>query len=213
MLNFDLFMDRSITLMLSEFAAGDKSALDEVIPLVYAELRKIAIRHLSGERTGHTLQPTALVNEAYVKLIGQETPDFQSRAHFLSVAARVMRQILIDHARARNSGKRGGGDPQCSLDEATDAAPLRPAAILDVEDALQSLERTSKRKAALIEMRFFGGLTAEESAQVLQIPVEKVRAELRFARAWLARELERLPARRIPPQKIIPKKSPEFPHF
>jgi RNA polymerase sigma-70 factor (ECF subfamily) len=182
---------QSITLMLREFAAGDKGALDGVIPLVYTELRNIALRQLGRERTGHTLQPTALVNEAYIKLIGQAAPDYQSRAHFLSVAARVMRQILIDHARARNAGKRGGAEARCSLDEAVDAAVERPAAILAVEDALQALERTNKRKAALIEMRFFGGLTAEESAQVLEIPVEKVRAELRIAQAWLQRELDR----------------------
>jgi len=181
----------SITLMLREFTAGDKTALDQVIPLIYDELHKLADRHIGRERTGHTLQATALVHEAYVKMIGQDQPDYASRAHFLSVAARVMRQILIDHARARNTGKRGGGEERYSLNEAMDAAVTRPAAMLAVDDALQTLERSDNRKARLIEMRFFGGLTAEESAAVLDLPVQKVRAELRVAQAWLQRELDR----------------------
>jgi RNA polymerase sigma factor (TIGR02999 family) len=181
----------AITLKLREFAAGDKSALDHIIPLVYNELRRLATSQLSQERVGHTLQPTALVNEAYVKLIGQEQPDYRSRAHFLGVAGRVMRQILIDHARARNTGKRGGGEQKYSLDEAMDAAVERPAAMLAIDDALQTLERSDPAKARLIEMRFFGGLTAEESAEVLELPVEKVRAQLRVAQAWLQRELDR----------------------
>jgi RNA polymerase sigma factor (TIGR02999 family) len=182
-------MAAPITLMLREFAAGDRTALDRVLPLIYGELRKLAMRHLNGERTGHTLQPTALVHEAYVKLIAQDQPDYHSRVHFLAVAARVMRQILIDHARARNTAKRGG-NATCSLDEAIDAAIERPAAILAVDDAIHALEASDPRKARLIEMRFFGGLTAEESAQVLEVPVERVRAELRLAQAWLQRELD-----------------------
>jgi RNA polymerase sigma-70 factor (ECF subfamily) len=181
----------AITLKLREFAAGDKSALDHVIPLVYKELRSLATKQFSQERMGHTLQPTALVNEAYVKLIGQEQPDYRSRAHFLGVAGRVMRQILIDHARARNTSKRGGGDQKYPLDEAMDAAVERPAAMLAIDDALQTLERSDPCKARLIEMRFFGGLTAEESAQVLDLPVENVRSQLRVAQAWLQRELDR----------------------
>ncbi|HLW75981.1 MAG TPA: ECF-type sigma factor [Bryobacteraceae bacterium] len=179
-----------ITLRLREFAAGDKSALDQVIPLVYSELRKLANRHLRRERDAHTLQPTALVHEAYVKLIGQDQPDYRSRAHFLGVAARVMRQILIDHARARNTEKRGGGEQRCSLDESIDAAVERPAMLLAVDDALKTLERTDSAKARLIELRFFGGLTAEESAEVMDLPVAKIRAELRLAQAWLQRELD-----------------------
>jgi len=181
----------AITLKLREFAAGDKSALDHIIPLVYNELRKLATKQLSQEHVGHTLQPTALVNEAYLKLIGQAQPDYRSRAHFLGVAGRVMRQILIDHARARKSGKRGGGNQKFSLDEAIDAAVERPTAMLAIDDALQALERIDPSKARLIEMRFFGGLTADESAQVLELPVEKVRAQLRVAQAWLQRELDR----------------------
>ncbi|MGD0131003.1 MAG: sigma-70 family RNA polymerase sigma factor [Bryobacteraceae bacterium] len=181
---------QSVTLILRDFSAGDKTALDRLMPLVYAELRNLADRHLSRERTGHTLQPTALVHEAYVRLIGQEQPDFRSRAHFLGVTARLMRQVLIDHARARNAEKRGGGEPDYPLDEAIDARTERPASVIAVDDALEALERKDARKARLVEMRFFGGLTAEESAEVLDLPVEKVRAELRLAQAWLQRELD-----------------------
>jgi RNA polymerase sigma factor (TIGR02999 family) len=162
------------------------------MPLVYTELRKLAGHYLRQERPDHTLQPTALVNEVYVRLIGQDQPDYRSRAHFLGVAAQVMRQILIDHARARNSRKRGGGQAIYALDDATDAAAGRPeASIVAVDDALLALERIDPRKAKLIEMRFFGGLTAEESAAFLDLPVDKVRAELRVAQAWLQRELDR----------------------
>src|SRR5579871_618855 len=180
-----------VTLILREFAAGDKSALDRLMPLVYAELRRLADRQLSRERTGHTLQPTALVNEAYIRLTGQDQPDYRSRAHFLGVASRLMRQILIDHARARSAGKRGGGAVNYSLEETFDTPLEQPADILTVDDALEALERQDARKARLIEMRFFGGLTAEESAEALDLPVEKVRGELRLAQAWLQRELNR----------------------
>ena len=181
----------SITLILQEFVAGDKSALDRLMPHVYAELRKLAGRQLQNERSGHTLQPTALVHEAYVRLIGNDQPDYHSRAHFLGVASRVMRQILIDHARLRNADKRGGGQLTCALEDWMDHADERQPALLAVDDALQELEQSDPRRAKLIEMRFFGGLTAEESADVLGLPVEKVRADLRVAQAWLKRELDR----------------------
>jgi RNA polymerase sigma factor (TIGR02999 family) len=180
-----------ITLILRDFAAGDKTALDRLMPLVYAELHRLADSHLRRERPDHTLQPTALVNEAYIRLVGQGQPEYCNRAHFLGVAAHVMRQILVDHARARAAGKRGGGQPARTLDESIDAAIERPLAMIAVDDALQALSRTDPQKAQLIEMRFFGGLTAEESADVLQLPVEKVRSELRVAQAWLQRELDR----------------------
>jgi RNA polymerase sigma factor (TIGR02999 family) len=201
-------MVQSITLILRDFAAGDKSALDRLMPLVYEELRKLADRHLSRERIGHTLQPTALVHEAYVRLIGQEQPNFRSRAHFLGVTARLMRQVLIDHARARNAEKRGGGEPNYPLDEAFDSRMETPPTVIAVDDALQALEQKDARKARLVEMRFFGGLTAEESAEVLDLPVEKVRAELRLAQAWLERELDR----ETPSNKIF-KKVRSLPHY
>jgi RNA polymerase sigma factor (TIGR02999 family) len=130
-----------ITLMLQEFAAGDKTALDRLMPFVYAELRRLAGSNLKRERSNHTLQPTALVNEAYVRLIGNRQPDYHSRAHFLGVAAHVMRQILIDHARIRNAEKRGGGQLTCSLENWMDPGIERPHSVIAVEDALQSLEK------------------------------------------------------------------------
>ena len=180
-----------VTHILQEFAAGDKTALDRLMPLVYPELRRLADGYLRRERPGHTLQPTALVHEAYVKLISQDQPDYRSRAHFLGVAAHVMRQILIEHARARNAAKRGGGHANYSLEQGFDAAVERPSVMIAIDDALQALDRKDPKKGKLIELRFFGGLTAEESAAIVDLPVERVRAELRVAQAWLQRELER----------------------
>lgn len=182
--------DRPITLLLHAFAGGDKSALDHLIPLVYSELRRIADGHLRNERPGHTLQPTALVHEAYARLVDQKQPDYQDRAHFLAVAAQVMRQILIDHARKKFAAKRGGSQPKYSLDEAHDAAVEKPSLMIELDDALKTLEAQDPLKARLIEMRFFGGLTAEESAEVLKMPVNDVRRGLRLAQAWLQRELD-----------------------
>jgi RNA polymerase sigma factor (TIGR02999 family) len=183
--------DRPITLLLQAFASGDKTALNHLIPLVYSELRRIADGHLRNERPGHTLQPTALVHEAYARLIEQKQPDYRNRVHFLAVAAQVMRQILIDHARKKFAAKRGGSRPKYSLDEACDAAIEKPSLMIDLDDALKALEAHDALKARLIEMRFFGGLTAEESADVLDMPVSDVRRGLRIAQAWLQRELDR----------------------
>lgn len=181
---------RPITVLLHEFSGGDKAALNDLIPLVYAELRKIADGHLRNERPGHTLQPTALVHEAYARMIEQKQPDYRDRVHFLAVAAQVMRQILIDHARKKFAAKRGGSRPRYSLDEACDAAVEKPSLMIDLDDALKALETHDPLKARLIEMRFFGGLTAEESAEVLNLPVSDVRRGLRIAQAWLQRELD-----------------------
>lgn len=183
-----------ITVLLHAFSDGDKAALNDLIPLVYAELRKIADGHLRHERPGHTLQPTALVHEAYARLIEQKQPDYRDRVHFLAVAAQVMRQILIDHARRKFAAKRGGSRPKYSLDEACDAAVEKPSLMIDLDDALKALETHDPMKARLIEMRFFGGLTAEESAEVLRLPVNEVRRGLRIAQAWLQRELDRTAA-------------------
>jgi len=185
-----------ITVALQDLARGDKSGLDRLMPYVYAELRKLAGHYLRQERPGHTLQPTALVHEAYFRLVDQSLPDCNGRAHFLGVAAHVMRQILIDHARTRGAVKRGAGQPLFSLDEFMDAPIDRPAAMVMVDDAIQALEVHDARKAKLIEMRFFGGMTAEESAEVLDLPVEKIRGELRIAQAWLKRELDKSGATR-----------------
>jgi RNA polymerase sigma factor (TIGR02999 family) len=183
--------DRPITLLLQAFASGDKGALNHLIPLVYTELRKIADGHLRNERPGHTLQPTALVHEAYARLVEQRQPDYHNRVHFLAVAAQVMRQILIDHARRKFAAKRGGFRPKYSLDEACDAVIEKPSLMIDLDDALKALENHDPMKARLIEMRFFAGLTAEESAEVLNLPLSSVRRGLRVAQAWLQRELDR----------------------
>ena len=179
-----------ITLLLHDAAAGNKAALDRLIPLLYPELRKLARGYLRNER-GHTLQATALVHEAYARLVGQNQPDYASRAHFLGVAASVMRQILIDHARARNADKRGGGVRRVSFDEAANIAAERPVVILAVDEALTELAKKDPLKARLIEMRFFGGMTAEDSAEVLNLPVAQVRRHLRVGQAWLQKELDR----------------------
>jgi RNA polymerase sigma factor (TIGR02999 family) len=179
-----------ITVLVHEYANGDKAALDRLLPLVYAELRRIARAHLRDERPGHTLQPTALVHEMYARLAGQAPPDVRDRIHFLSVAAGVMRQILIDHARTKYAQKRGGRQEKLSLDEAQHACMEKPALMVRIDDALNQLAREDPRKARLVEMRFFGGLTAEESAAVLELPVNQVRRELRVAQAWLQRELD-----------------------
>jgi RNA polymerase sigma factor (TIGR02999 family) len=180
----------SVTQLLHEARAGDKSAMDRVFPLVYAELRRLANSYLRRERPDHTLQGTALVHEAYLRLCGNAQPDYQDRVHFMGIAARVMRQILVDHARRHNAGKRGAA-LVAPLEEAMAASTERPAAILDLDDALGELEKQDATKARLIELRFFGGMTAEESAGALGMDVLLVRRQLRLAQAWLERELDR----------------------
>jgi RNA polymerase sigma factor (TIGR02999 family) len=180
-----------ITLLLKGVAGGDKTALDRLVPLLYPELRRLARGYLRNERPGHTLQPTALVHEAYARLVKQDQPDYRSRAHFMSVAAQVMRQILIDHARTRAAEKRGGGAAKVPLDQATAVALERPSTMIAVDDALTQLARKDPMKARVVEMRFFGGMTAEESAEVLDIPVSDIRRHLRVGKAWLQRELDR----------------------
>ncbi len=186
--------EKPVTVLLQDLANGDKSALDRLVPLFYTELRAIATGILRRERPGHTLQPTALVHELYFRMMGQQQPDFNGRSHFLRIAANVMRQILIDHARTKQAAKRGGAQPKLSLDEAMDAGVARPTDIIAVDDALRSLEKRDPQQAQLVELRFFGGLTAEESAEVMQLPVNTVRRELRVAQAWLQSELDRTDA-------------------
>jgi RNA polymerase sigma-70 factor, ECF subfamily len=178
-----------ITALVHEYANGDKAALDRLLPLIYTELRHIAQKHLRGEQPSHTLQPTALVHEMYARLASQAPPEVRDRIHFLSVASHVMRQVLIDHARMKYAEKRGGRQEKLSLDEAQDACMEKSAIMIRIDDALNQLGRQDPRKAQLVEMRFFGGLTAEESAAMLDLPVKVVRRELRVAQAWLQREL------------------------
>jgi RNA polymerase sigma factor (TIGR02999 family) len=188
--------EESLTELLRDFRSGDRAALDRLIPMVYAELRRLAANCLRQERTGHTLQPTALVHECYMRLLAQQPPDYQSRAHFYGVAAQLMRQILVDHARTRNAAKRGGGSEKLSLDEAWHYSEARAASLIELDDALAALERVDARRARMVEMRYFGGLTAEESGEVLGIPAQQVYRELRVAQAWLQRELDRRPRSR-----------------
>lgn len=183
-----------ITLLLKDFAQGDKGALDRLVPLLYPELRKLARGYLRNERPGHTLQPTALIHEAYARLVKQDQPDYRSRAHFIAVAAQVMRQILVDHARSRDAGKRGGA-VKVPFDQAIGVATERPSMMIAIDDALSELARKDALKGRLIEMRFFGGMTAEDSAQVLDMPVTEVRRHLRVAQAWLQHELRPKDAR------------------
>ncbi len=177
-----------LTLLLNEYSAGDRTALDRLIPLVYHELRKIAAGCLSS-RDAELLQPTALVNEAWLRMAGRAVPELQSRKHFYVVAATIMRQILVDYARARNADKRGGGIQHAELTVALAGAPYRPPSVLALHDALDSLGKVDQRKARILELRFFGGLTVEETADVMDLSPTTVHRDVRFAQAWLLSEL------------------------
>jgi RNA polymerase sigma factor (TIGR02999 family) len=185
---------RTVTLLLRELAGGDQGALDRLVPLVYEELRRIAEGQLRRERPGHTLQPTALVHEVYVRMLGQEPAGYRDRAHFLAIAAHAMRKILIDHARGHNAAKRGGGREKFEIDEERDGSLERPSVLIALDDALAGLEKKDALLAQLVEMRYFGGLTAEESSAALDMEINVVRRQLRLAEAWLKREMERPPA-------------------
>ncbi len=177
------------TQILDELSAGDPGAAQRLLPLVYDELRTLAAAYLRRERAGHTLQPTALVHEAYVRLIAGAQPDWAGRAHFLAVAARAMRNTLVNHALARNAEKRGGGRAMVAVDPESAPAPGHEFDALAVSEALERLAAMDERKARVVEMRFFGGMTVEESARVLGVSVSTVESDWRFARAWLSKEL------------------------
>ena len=180
----------SVPELFGRLRGGDEAALNGLVSALYDELHRIAVRHLRGERTGHTLQATALVHEAYLKLAGDGARQFADRAHFLAIASRVMRQVLVDHARARAAKKRSGEDPAAAL--AVQSRPgLGPVELLDLDTALTALAREDQPLAQLIEMRYFGGMTAEETAEVLGQSVHVVRHDLRLAQAWLQRYLRR----------------------
>jgi len=181
---------RTVTLLLRDLAGGDQGAFDRLVPLVYEELRRIAEGQLRRERSDHTLQPTALVHEVYVRMLGQEQTGFRDRAHFLSIAAHAMRKILIDHARGHNAAKRGGGREKFVIDEERDGSAERPSILIALDDALAALAGKDPLLARLVEMRYFGGLTAEESSAVLNLEIGMVRRQLRLAEAWLQREME-----------------------
>ena len=179
----------NVTELLLAWQAGDQAALDKLLPAVQPELRRIARRHMAGERRGHVLQPTALVNEAYLRLAASKDVRWQGRAHFFAVAAQVMRRILVDHARERARVKRGGGAFRISLSDAENLAKPRQADVVALDDALNALEKFDRRKSQVIELKFFGGLSLQETADVLHVSVGTVRRDWSLARAWLYREL------------------------
>ena len=179
-----------VTQLLADWSHGDNAALAELTPLVYEELRRLAHHQMTGQRTNHTLQTTALVNEAYLRLADQTNPNWQSRAHFFAVAARAMRQILVDYARSQPSQKRGGGGLKVELHEAAIVSPEQSKEIIDVHEALERLGTLDSRKARVVELKFFGGLNYDEIAEVLKIARRTARRDWIFAKAWLHNELQ-----------------------
>ena len=180
-----------VTELLVRWRGGDKAALDALMPLVYSELRRIANRYLQAERSDHTLQSTALVHEAYVRLTNQQLPQWQNRAHFFAVAAQLMRQILVDHARSHRASKRGGEVYKLALDDAEDQQKPIDIDIVALDDALKSLTAMDAQQGKVVELKFFGGLSNEDTAEVLGISTSTVKRDWTTARAWLFRELNR----------------------
>ena len=178
-----------ITPLLLRWSRGEQAALDQLMPIVYEELRKLAHGYLSQERPDHTLQPTALINEAYLRLLKQDFPEWRSRKHFYGVAAQLMRQILVDHARARATNKRGSGAQKLQLEEALTIFDEKGDELVALGDALDALEKFDERKVRIIELRYFGGLSLEETADALGVSVTTISQETRLARAWLRREM------------------------
>jgi len=180
---------KEITQLLVAWSDGDKSALEELTPLVYEELHRLAHRYMRGERAGHTLQTTALVNEAYSRLIDWKNVRWQNRAHFFGVSAQLMRRILVDFARTRDYQKRGAGMRAVTLNEAINVSNEKGVDLVALDEALTALAELDQRQSKVIELRFFGGLTNEEAAEVLKVSVATVRRDWSLARAWLHREL------------------------
>jgi RNA polymerase sigma factor (TIGR02999 family) len=178
-----------VTELLLSWGRGDRSALDELVPIVHQELRRLARLQMRGERDNHTLQTTALVNEAFIRLVDLRRIRWQDRAHFLALSARLMRRILVDHARSRNYRKRGGGAVNVALDDSIDMSRERGADLVALDDALESLARVDPRKGQVVELRFFGGLSVDETAEALGISAETVLRDWRLAKVWLLREV------------------------
>jgi RNA polymerase sigma-70 factor, ECF subfamily len=181
--------EKDVTKLLEAWRSGDGDALGEVMPLVYDELHRMAKRYMGSQPSGQTLQTTALIHEAYLKLAENREKQWQNRAHFFAVAARAMRHILVDHARSRHAEKRGGEARKVSLDEAAIVSIERIAEMIALDDALEKLEREDERKCRVVELRYFGGLSVEETGEVLKISSETVQRDWRFAKSWLLREL------------------------
>lgn len=178
-----------ITQLLKDWSDGDQTAFDKLIPLVYAELHRLAHQHMRREQPGHMLQTSALINEAYLRLVQQPQIRWEDRAHFYGIAARLMRRILVDEARKRNSAKRGGGAIQVSLIEATNVSQEQAANVVALDEALKTLESVDYRQSEVVELRFFGGLSIEETAEVLKVSPGTVMRDWTFARAWLRNEM------------------------
>ena len=181
----------NLTQLLRRGRAGDRLAIDQVMPVVYQELRRLAGSYLRNQNPGHTLQATALVHEAYLRLAERQQPDWQDRAHFFSVAATIMRQILVDHARTRCAAKRGGGAVNVELKDSVMYCDEKAPELVALDDALQALAKLDARQARVLELRYFGGLNNDEIAAVLDIGVATVVRDVRFAEAWLRREMAR----------------------
>jgi RNA polymerase sigma factor (TIGR02999 family) len=185
---------QQVTKLLRDWSNGDQSALEQLTPLVYGELRRLAGRYLRKERPDHTLQSTALVHEAFIRLVDQREVKWQNRAHFFGVAAQMIRRILVDHARSRQANKRGAGAPKLSLDEALATPERRDLDLLALDDALNSLAKIDPQQARIVELRFFTGLTVEETAEVLGISPATVKRDWVTAKAWLYRDITRAAA-------------------
>jgi RNA polymerase sigma factor (TIGR02999 family) len=181
--------EHEITQLLAQWREGNQSALDDLYPLVYDELHRLARRYMSRERKGHTLQTTALINEAYVRLVDQKNVPWANRSHFFAISAQIMRRILIDHARRHQYAKRGGGARQVSLEEAATVVPDQSEELLRLDEALKSLAEMDPRRSQVVELRYFGGLNNEEIAGVLHISENTVTRDWNMARAWLYQQL------------------------
>lgn len=181
--------EHNVTRLLVGWKQGDKDALDQLIPLVYHELRQQAARYLRNERAGHTLQTTALINEAYLRLVDQKNVNWQNRAHFFGIAAQLMRRILVDHARTKKRAKRGGSDVRVSLGEVMATAPTQELDIVALDQALDRLARLDAQQSRIVELRFFSGLSVPETAEVLGISAATVKRDWQMAKAWLHREI------------------------
>jgi RNA polymerase sigma factor (TIGR02999 family) len=179
-------------MLLRAWRQGDRAAFEEIAPIIYDELRRLAAFHLRGERPGHTFGPTALISEAYLRLAGGSQLDFHDRAHFFAIASRNMRQILVDHARKRRAEKRGAGDRPLEFDETRIIAD-RPWELIALDDALDDLAKLDERKARIVELHYFGGLTHEQIALVCEMHINTVARDLRFSQAWLRRQLGNQP--------------------
>lgn len=182
-------LPNDVTRLLRAWGDGNKEALDRLAPLVYRELHRIARRLMAGERENHTLQATALVNEAYLRLVDADQANWQDRAHFFAICARAMRQILVDHARSRGSVKRGGGEVRVELEERAAASSSPEVDLLELDEALKRLAALDPRKSRVVELHFFGGLSLEETAEALKVSTKTVQRDWDLARGWLYREL------------------------